>query len=236
VLAADQRRRLGIGPTDSPPPDASPPAAKPTPDAPLDLTSEPAGAARPLTRRAVVGLVLLCLVGVSVAAVHLVRSRPSVIDVPAPVRSVPATARPAARIVVDVAGAVRKPGVYTMAAGSRLGEAITRAGGAVRGADTASLNLARLLVDGEQVLVPMPGRSGSPVGTANAAPRAGSLVDLNTATLDQVEALPGVGPVLAQRILDWRREHGRFSSIDELREVSGIGEQKFHDLRDKVRV
>jgi competence protein ComEA len=149
---------------------------------------------------------------------------------------VPPTARPAAGIVVDIAGAVRKPGVYTMAAGSRLGEAITRAGGAVRGADTRSLNLARLLVDGEQVLVPMPGQGGSPVGPAGVPLGPGSLIDLNTATLDQVEALPGVGPVLAQRILDWRREHGRFTSIDELREVSGIGEQKFHDLRDKVRV
>ena len=114
-----------------------------------------AGAPR-LSRPAVLGVVLVCLVGLLVAGLHLVRSRPAAVDVATPVRSVPPSARATATVVVDVAGAVRRPGVYTLPAGARVGEALARAGGPVTGADTSSLNLARVLADGEQVLVPSP--------------------------------------------------------------------------------
>ncbi len=147
------------------------------------------------------------------------------------------SASPAGEIVVDVAGKVRSPGVVTLPLGSRVIDAIEAAGG-VRGAvDLTSLNLARVLADGEQVLVGVQA-AAAPAGASGTAEGAagGGLLDLNSATLDQLETLPGVGPVLGQRIIDWRTEHGRFSSIDELLEVSGIAEARFADLAPRVRV
>jgi competence protein ComEA len=115
-------------------------------------------------------------------------------------------------------------------------DALEAAGGALPGAQTSALNLARVLTDGEQILVgvPPPAGSAQPPGSTGSQP-AGQ-VDLNTATLDQLEELPGVGPVLAQRILDYRLKQGRFTSVDELRSVSGIGDQRFAELKDLVRV
>ncbi len=140
-------------------------------------------------------------------------------------------------IVVDVAGKVRRPGVVRLALGARVVDAIEAAGGVRGSVDLTPLNLARVLTDGEQVLVGVDGATlptSTPGGGASAP--ADALVDLNTATLDQLDVLPGVGPVLAQRIIDWRTAHGRFSSIDELREVSGIGDARFADLSPRVRV
>ena len=99
-----------------------------------------------------------------------------------------------------------------------------------------ALNLARVLTDGEQILVGVPPPAGSPQTTAAAGSMPTGPLDLNTATLDQLEELPGVGPVLAQRILDYRLKQGRFASVDELRQVSGIGDQRFAELKDLVRV
>ncbi|NEB11630.1 ComEA family DNA-binding protein [Streptomyces coelicoflavus] len=144
-----------------------------------------------------------------------------------------------AEIVVDVGGKVRKPGVHSLPAGSRVEDALRAAGGVKPGTKTDGLNRARFLVDGEQVMVgasasaPPPGpgtASGGRVGAGPAAP-----VSLNTATTDQLDTLPGVGPVLAQHIIDYRTRHGGFRSVDELREVNGIGERRFADLRDLVR-
>jgi competence protein ComEA len=137
-----------------------------------------------------------------------------------------------AQLVVDVAGKVRRPGVYRLAPGSRVIDAVRAAGGVRRGISTNSLNLAAPLQDGEQVLV---GAAGQP-GAAQSGAGAGTsgAVDLNTATLEQLETLPGVGPVLAQRILDWRTQHGSFTSVEQLDEVSGIGPAKFAQLRDAV--
>jgi competence protein ComEA len=151
-----------------------------------------------------------------------------------------ATAAAGGTVTVDVAGKVRRPGVTTLPAGSRVVDALRRAGGARGRVDLSALNLARLLVDGEQILVgraagasgaagAQPGSLGA--GASTAAPDAtGALVSLNTATLEQLETLPGVGPVTAQKILDWRTAHGAFSSVDELLEVDGIGEKTLADL------
>jgi competence protein ComEA len=145
-------------------------------------------------------------------------------------------------IVVDVEGKVAKPGVIRLPTGSRVMDAIRAAGGALPGTDLAPLNQARLLNDGEQVLVGAPGALGeglaAPVPTAHTggrgkAPLTGP-VHINTATADQLEQLPGVGPALAQRILDWRAQHGRFSSVGELQQVHGLGPNKFAALRQWV--
>jgi competence protein ComEA len=127
--------------------------------------------------------------------------------------------------------------VIRLAAGARVVDALRAAGGVRPGVDTTALNLARLLVDGEQILVAVPPAAGpSPPGSVSGPGAAGGLLDLNAATLEQLDELPGVGPVLAQRILDWRQENGRFSAVDELQEVPGIGPAKFAALAKKVRV
>jgi competence protein ComEA len=146
--------------------------------------------------------------------------------------------RPGGQVVVHVVGRVRHPGLVTLAAGSRVADAITASGGALPGADLSAVNLARLLVDGEQIHVPKPGEAvpQAPGGAAGPSGSAGGLVNLNTADLATLDTLPGVGPVLAQRILDWRAEHGRFSRVDELGEVSGIGDKLLAQLTPKVTV
>jgi competence protein ComEA len=156
--------------------------------------------------------------------------------------AVPASvaASSAAEVVVDVAGKVRRPGLYHLPAGARVDDAITAAGGARHGVDLSSLNLAAMLVDGQQIAVGRPGAApGAAAPVAGADPSAASTaapVELNTATLEQLETLPGVGPVTAQKILDWRTANGSFTSIDQLRDVSGIGDVRFADLHDLVTV
>lgn len=157
----------------------------------------------------------------------------------------PAASTGPGRLLVHVAGAVRRPGLVQLPAGSRVADAVDAAGGPTARAQPASVNLARPLVDGEQVVVLRRGDPGAgsvasgqgPVPGAPAAPgAAGGPVDLNTATLEQLDGLPGIGPVLAQRILDWRTANGRFSSVDELGEVNGIGEVTLGELRQAVTV
>ena len=147
------------------------------------------------------------------------------------------------QLVVHVVGQVKRPGVVLLRPGARVRDAVAKAGGALPGADLAAVNLARVVVDGEQVRVPRPGEAVSAADAASsgadgagAAGSAGGLVNLNTASESALEELPGVGPVLAQRIIDWRTEHGRFTSVDELAEVSGIGEKMFAQLQGKVTV
>jgi competence protein ComEA len=146
-----------------------------------------------------------------------------------------ATASPGA-VVVDVAGEVRKPGVLELPAGSRVVDALDAAGGALPRADTTPLNLARVLLDGEQVVVPTRGRLPGAAAPGVTAPASPAVIDLNAATIEQLDTLPGIGPVLAQRIVDWRTSNGGFSSADQLREVSGIGDATFADLEPLVRV
>ena len=140
-------------------------------------------------------------------------------------------------LVVHVIGDVRRPGLVRLAAGSRVAEAIAAAGGLSRGGSSGELNLARLLVDGEQIVV----SPDAPPAAAAAAAAPGSdaasvVVDLNAATAADLDTLPGVGPVMSARILEWRAAHGRFASVDQLREISGIGARTFERLAPHVRV
>ncbi|MDL4771410.1 ComEA family DNA-binding protein [Actinomadura xylanilytica] len=156
----------------------------------------------------------------------------------------PAASQAGGTVVVHVLGKVRHPGVISLPGGARVAEAIKAAGGVRPGTGTGSLNLARKVVDGEQIPVgirPPPGTvqpPGAGAGAASAGPgaAAGTPVDLNNASAAQLDQLPGVGPVLAQRIVDYRTQHGAFRSVDQLQEVSGIGSRRFADLKSMVRV
>ncbi|MEN3536599.1 helix-hairpin-helix domain-containing protein [Microbispora sp. ZYX-F-249] len=149
----------------------------------------------------------------------------------------PATPGSPARVVVYVTGKVRDPGVYVLASGSRVADAIEAAGGLRKGAKPGGVNLARRLTDGEQIVAgsPVTAGMGSAPGSAPGMPGAG-VVNLNTATAEQLDALPGIGGVIAQRIVDYRDAHGGFQSVDQLKEVPGIGDRKFAEMRDKVSV
>lgn len=201
------------------------------------------------------GLVALAAVAVLVAVLAggwLLASRPHQLPVPAAVQLPPssgaASDRPSPTAssgpsvvpgpVVDVAGKVRHPGLYRLPAGARVQDAVLAAGGMLAGVDPASVNLARKLVDGEQLAIGVSPAAGAPAasgGPSFAGGPAGPL-DLNTATAEQLDALPGVGPVLAQRIVDWRSQHGRFDSVTQLGNVSGIGDAKLADLTPLVTV
>ena len=133
-------------------------------------------------------------------------------------------------LVVHVVGAVRRPGLYRLTQGSRIADALERAAGATRRADLSLVNLAAPVADGMQVVVPAKARPGA--APAGATPEAAGPVHLNTATLEQLDALPGVGPVTAQKILDYRQKHGAFSSIDELDAIPGIGPARLEQLRE----
>lgn len=158
---------------------------------------------------------------------------------PAPSAS---AAQAAERLIVDVVGKVRHPGIVTVPKGSRVYEAIDAAGGLRGRVDTTTLNLARELVDGEQVLVGIEpvDATGRPAtaadGTAGAGGPGAGKVNLNSATLEQLDTLPGVGPVTAQAILDWREDEGPFTAVDDLLEVKGIGDATLAELRDLVVV
>jgi competence protein ComEA len=140
---------------------------------------------------------------------------------------------PAAHVlVVDVAGAVRRAGLYRLPAGSRIADAVARAGGATARAELDLLNLAAPLADGEQVLVPAAAASGAAATPSAAGPTAP--VDLNSATAEQLDALPGIGPVTAQKIVDYRQAHGPFRSVEDLDAIPGIGPSRVENLRGLV--
>ena len=158
-------------------------------------------------------------------------------------------------VVVSVVGLVRTPGVVTLAPGARIADALQAAGGAVDGADTIGLNMARPLGDGEQIVVGLAPMSGQPTALGSSVasgsapipgspaplsglvkPKAGEVLDLNTATVDQLDTLPGVGPVTAAAIVAWRQANGKFTSVDQLADVDGIGPARLEKLRALVRV
>lgn len=152
-------------------------------------------------------------------------------------------------LVISVVGLVKRPGLVTLATGARVADAVTAAGGAVEGADVITLNMARPVVDGDQIVVGLSPVPGQPMGMASSIVAAGQVpaggagtkppggsgrVNLNTATESELDALPGVGPVMAASIVRWRTEHGKFTSIDQLAEVDGIGPSRLDKLRALV--
>lgn len=151
-----------------------------------------------------------------------------------PVEAVELEAAATPRVVVHVVGAVRRPGLYRLVHGARIADAVRRAGGATRRADLSLVNLAAQVSDGTQVVVPrrevVAAEGGETAG--GEPPASGGPVHLNTATLEQLDALPGVGPVTAQKILDYREQHGAFSSVDDLDAIPGIGPARLEQLRE----
>ena len=169
----------------------------------------------------------------------------------APVRLAPEGGRQSARIYVHVVGAVRRPGLMAMSAGSRVADALQRAGGPAPRAELTAINLAARLADGQQIVVPGGGAAGSTAGagSAPAAPGAGSPagagsppggavsgIHLSTATVEQLDGVDGVGPTLAQRIIEYRDAHGGFRSLAELAQVDGIGEKRLATLRAALQL
>ncbi|MEU7482735.1 ComEA family DNA-binding protein [Streptomyces sp. NPDC042319] len=225
--------------------------------------------------KALGALAVVLLIAVAFAVHHFWTARPQAVrapvaqhaSVPVPSSAVSAagvpTAAPVRRIVVDIAGKVRRPGIHRLPQGARVADALRAAGGVLSGTSTRTLNRARLLVDGEQIIVgaraaaptgpggqPAAGAAGSagapaasgasggasaPGGSVGVGAAPAGPVSLNSATAEQLDTLPGVGPVLAQHIIDFRTQHGGFTSIDQLQEVNGIGDRRFADLRPLVQ-
>jgi competence protein ComEA len=151
---------------------------------------------------------------------------------PIPTAAARTTAVSQGELVVDVVGAVRRPGLYRLAHGARVADALARAGGATAKAQLDLVNLAAPIADGQQIVVPRRGSAGVAGSAAPGSPS--GPVHLSTATLEQLDALPGVGPVTAQKILDYRQQHGAFSSVDELDAVPGIGPARLEQLKGLV--
>jgi competence protein ComEA len=214
-------------------------------------------------RAGAVALAAIAAIAVLVTIFTLMREQPAPVvsaklppvDMAAPAtRSPGPSTRPEQPVVVSVVGLVHTPGLVTLAPGARIADALKAAGGTTDGADTAGLNMARQVDDGEQIVVGIepvkgqPGVLGSSVssgttaaGPSSTAARPGKtgpagVVNLNTATVQQLDALPGVGPVTAGAIVAWREAHGKFTSVDQLGEVDGIGPGRLDKLRPLVRV
>ena len=179
----------------------------------------------PARRRLLAGALILGLV-LLVGGRHVLHAGAAAQPSAAPAQPLQAEQGP--ELVVHVVGAVHRPGLYRLGAGSRVADAVRRAGGATRRADVSLVNLAAPLADGIQVVVPVKAAAGQPsAGTAAEGP-----VHLNIATLEQLDELPGVGPVTAQKILDYRQKNGAFSSVDDLDAIPGIGPARIEQLRD----
>lgn len=208
-----------------------------------------------LEPRTLAALGAVMMVAAILAGAHFWSGRPQAVSAPEPVKdSADVAAAPVVqppvgpspmasaggRIVVDVSGKVRRPGIQHLPPGSRVADALSAAGGVRDGTDVTGLNRARVLTDGEQVVVGVPAGLWSAGDAGGGGPGAGPTgppvpLSLGTATVEQLETLPGVGPVLAQHIVDYRAEHGGYRSVDELREVNGIGDRRFEDLQPLVR-
>ena len=199
-----------------------------------------------LSRGELVGVAVVLAVTLGGAGLWYVRSLPRPVEVRAdpvapPMPAPGSPSPPPTLLIVDVTGWVRHPGVYEFTDGERIIDAIDAAGGARPGAVLEALNLAAPLADGTQILVPREGEAPAPVGTGG-VPVAGSggvvggLMNVNTATATELEALPGIGEVIAQRVVDYRTANGPFTSVDQLADVSGIGDAILESIRELVTV
>jgi competence protein ComEA len=243
--AAATRERAASIFTDAPP---EPRLADPLPGLPV-FGEGPIGRLRSwlfvrcgMEFKTVVALAVVLLVAGGLAFQHFWTGRPHTVRVPPPSAAAPprlpplasAPALPASaapKVTVDIAGKVARPGLRRLPKGSRVADALTAAGGPLPGTDTTALNLARPLADGEQILVGVPGSAAG----GSTTPGEGVPVSLNSATAVQLDALPGVGPVLAQHIIDFRGRHGGFTSVQQLHQVPGIGDRKFTTLSALVQ-
>jgi competence protein ComEA len=191
----------------------------------------------PETPRHMLALWALGLVVVVVLGVRYLGRDDDAPPASAPALQVGEAGGGSSRVTVHVAGAVRRPGVYRLPSRSRVVDAVRRAGGARHRADLSALNLAAKLEDGRQVVVPLRAPAGAPVAAAGGTATApAGPIDINTATAEQLDELDGIGPGMAGTILDYRKEHGGFGSVEELGQVPGIGEKRLAALREKVRV
>lgn len=188
----------------------------------------------PFDRRRVLAVGVVALLALVVAGKVLLRPAPAVVPPPVRVAASSAGHASASRLFVDVVGAVRRPGLYRLKDGSRVADAVRRAGGPTPKAQVELLNLAARIADGEQIVVPRRGLAGPVAAAGSSGSAAAGPVHLNSATLEQLDALPGVGPVTAQKILDYRQQHGAFGSVDELDAIAGIGPARLGQLRDLV--
>jgi competence protein ComEA len=202
-----------------------------------------------LSRGELIGLAVVAVVTMAGAGLWYVRSLPKPVQVATagqvqpgdPVASgAVAEASPTGPpVIVDVTGWVHQPGVYEFAQGDRVIDAVERAGGPRKGADLSVLNLAAPLTDGSQVIVPKQGAAGPAAevpGATGSDPSSGSLININTAGATELEALSGIGEVLAAAIVDYRTDNGPFASVDDLESVSGIGPATLEEIRDQVTV
>lgn len=206
-------------------------------------------------RLAVVMAIAIAVIAVAVTTVTAIRPQPAEVPPPLPpaVSAPPATtAVTPTTLVISVVGKVADPGLVTLTNGARVADALRAAGGALPGTDDTALNLARRLTDGEQIYVGIPIPTNADTGADAAQPAPTDIplpatekkggkaanptakVNLNTATADELQTLPGIGPAMAQRILTWRGQHGHFDSINQLREVGGIGDTRFAKLESLV--
>jgi competence protein ComEA len=198
-----------------------------------------------LSRGELAGLALVVVATVAGAGLWYLRSLPRPVEIAAPSAGPPFVAGEAATvtssptpvaIIVDVAGWVRKPGVYEFSEGDRVIDAVNEAGGAKKGADLTSLNLAAPLADGTQVVVAKAGSSTGATSGSTGGSSGTTLVNVNTASETELETLPGVGPVTSAAIIDFRTQNGPFSTVDDLIDVSGIGPSTLEQMRPFVTV
>ncbi len=196
----------------------------------------------PLARyRPYLAMLLLFVVVLGGTILVLRRPEPPPLTLTSPTPRATATF---AMVIVDVRGAVAKPGVYSLPAGSRIQDALAQAGGTLPDAETRPLNLARKLNDGEQLYVPTTGEATPTLAPAALPARGGAVsvktpvgkININTASVEELDALPGIGPALGQRIVEYRTQNGSFESTQDLKKVRGIGDKMFEEMQDLITV
>jgi len=180
------------------------------------------------------GLLLVFTLSIGIGAFYFLNSRPQpatqAVDVVTPLINQVEQSK----LIINVAGKVKSPGVYQLPPGSRVIDAIEAAGNHLKGVDISDINLARLLVDGDQILVGVNRLQSSK--SVDRKITVYNPLDINRATLAQLDTLPGIGPVTAQRIIDYRNKVGRINALDELKKISGLGGAKFEEIKSLLRV